>query len=147
MNYITRFFLVITVLATFNSCFEDSDDNLIAASEINDFVWKGMNLVYLYKSEIPDLANDRFSSLEEYTNYLNSFSTPESLFESLIYDRQNVDRFSVIIPNYIEFLQQQQGISLNNGADFLFYLEPGSQTNVFGVVRLVFDGSPADQAG
>ncbi|TPV33773.1 peptidase S41 [Paucihalobacter ruber] len=147
MNYITRFFLVITVLVTFNSCFEDSDDNLIAASEINDFVWKGMNLVYLYKSEIPDLANDRFSSLEEYTNYLNSFSTPESLFESLIFDRQNVDKFSVIIPNYVEFLQQQQGISLNNGADFLFYLEPGSQTNVFGVVRLVFDGSPADQAG
>lgn len=147
MNYITRFFLVITVLVTFNSCFEDSDDNLIAASEINDFVWKGMNLVYLYKSEIPDLANNRFSSLEEYTNYLNSFSTPESLFESLIFDRQNVDKFSVIIPNYVEFLQQQQGISLNNGADFLFYLEPGSQTNVFGVVRLVFNGSPADQAG
>jgi C-terminal processing protease CtpA/Prc len=147
VNYITRFFLVITVLVTFNSCFEDNDDNLIAASEINDFVWKGMNLVYLYKSEIPDLANDRFSSLDEYTNYLNSFSTPESLFESLIFDRQNVDKFSVIIPNYIEFLQQQQGISLNNGADFLFYLEPGSQTNVFGVVRLVFDGSPADQAG
>lgn len=69
------------------------------------------------------------------------------MFESLIFDRQNVDKFSVIIPNYIEFLQQQQGVSLNNGADFLFYLEPGSQTNVFGVVRLVFDGSPADQAG
>lgn len=73
MNYITRFLLVVSVIATFNSCFEDNDDNLIAASEINDFVWKGMNLVYLYKSEIPDLANDRFSSLEEYTNYLNSF--------------------------------------------------------------------------
>lgn len=147
MNYITRFFLVISILVTFNSCFEDSDDNLIAASEINDFVWKGMNLVYLYKSEIPDLANNRFSSLEEYTNYLNSFSSPENLFESLIFDRQNVDKFSVIISNYIEFLQQQEGVSLNNGADFLFYLEPGSQTNVFGVVRLVFEGSPADQAG
>ena len=147
MNYITRICLIFIAILTLNSCFEDNDDNLIAANEINDFVWKGMNLVYLYKSEIPDLANDRFSSLEEYTNYLNSFSTPESLFESLIFDRQNVDKFSVIIPNYIEFLQQQQGVSLNNGADFLFYLEPGSQTNVFGVVRLVFAGSPADQAG
>lgn len=147
MNYIARICLIFIAILTLNSCFEDNDDNLIAASEINDFVWKGMNLVYLYKSEIPDLANDRFSSIEDYTNYLNSFSTPESLFESLIFDRQNVDKFSVIIPNYVEFLQQQQGISLNNGADFLFYLEPGSQTNVFGVVRLVFDGSPADQAG
>lgn len=128
-------------------CFEDNDDNLIAASEIHDFIWKGMNVVYLYKSNVPDLANDRFGNIEEYNNYLNSFATPNDIFESLIYDRQNVDRFSALIPNYIQFLQQQQGISLSNGADFLFFLEPESQTNVFGVVRLVFDGSPADQAG
>ena len=64
--------------------FDDADDNTISASEINDFVWKGMNTVYLYKSNTPDLANDRFSSTEEYADYLNSYSTPENLFESLI---------------------------------------------------------------
>lgn len=147
MKLLRPIFICLIASSFLVSCFEDRDDNLIAASEINDFVWKGMNLVYLYKSEIPDLANNRFTSLEQYNDYLNSYSTPESLFESLIFDRQNVDRFSVIIPNYIQFLQQQEGTSLNNGADFLFYLEPGSQTNVFGVVRLVFEGSPAAQAG
>ena len=41
----------------FTSCFEDNDDNGALASEINDFVWKGMNAVYLYKDDVPDLAN------------------------------------------------------------------------------------------
>ncbi|MGF1557091.1 S41 family peptidase [Paucihalobacter sp.] len=146
MKFLRPIFICLIASSILLSCFEDQDDNLIAASEINDFIWKGMNVVYLYKSEIPDLANDRFSTIEEYSNYLNSFNTPESLFESLIFDRQNIDKFSVLIPNYVEFLQQQQGISINNGADFLFYLEPGSQTEVFGIVRLVYEGSPADNA-
>ena len=55
------------------SCFDDRDDNAIAASEINDFVWKGMNAVYLYKDEIPDLANDRFTSNQNYGNLQNKF--------------------------------------------------------------------------
>ncbi|GIR22052.1 MAG: hypothetical protein CM15mP36_12590 [Flavobacteriales bacterium] len=41
----------------FTSCFEDNDDNGASASEINDFVWKGMNAAYLYKQEISDLDN------------------------------------------------------------------------------------------
>ena len=34
------------------SCYDDIDDNGAFASEINDFVWKGMNLAYLYKNKI-----------------------------------------------------------------------------------------------
>ena len=47
----------------FTSCFEDNDDNGASASEINDFVWKGMNAAYLYKEEISDLENDRFNAV------------------------------------------------------------------------------------
>jgi C-terminal processing protease CtpA/Prc len=129
------------------SCFEDRDDNLIAASEINDFVWKAMNAVYLYKADVPDLANNRFSTNEDYAQYLNSFSRPEDLFESLVFLPETVDRFSVIIDNYIEFQQSQQGTSLSNGLDFRFYLHPGSTTRVFGIIRLVANGSPADMVG
>ncbi|WP_299224481.1 S41 family peptidase [uncultured Psychroserpens sp.] len=139
--------LLVLVSMVFTSCFEDRDDNAISASEINDFVWKGMNAAYLYKAEIPDLANDRFSSDEAYGNYLNSFSTPESLFESLIFERQTVDRFSVIIPNYITFQQSQQGTSLSNGLEFEFYLKPGSETEVFGIIRLVLNNSVASGMG
>ena len=34
------------------SCFEDLDDIRVESLEIKDFVWKGMNAVYLYKSKV-----------------------------------------------------------------------------------------------
>jgi C-terminal processing protease CtpA/Prc len=129
------------------SCFEDRDDNVILSSSIHDFVWKGMNAVYLYKAEIPDLANDRFTSNEEYGNYLNSFSSPEELFESLIYQRQTVDRFSIIVDDYIALQQALSGVSKSNGLEFNFYYEPGSTTDVFGIIRLVLNNSEASNLG
>lgn len=129
------------------SCFEDRDDNVIVASEINDFVWKGLNAVYLYKEEIPNLANDRFTSNEQYGNYLSSFLQPEDLFESLIFQRETTDRFSRIIPNYIEFEQILAGTSKSNGLEFNLYLEPGSTTEVFGIIRLVLNNSVGSSLG
>ena len=129
------------------SCFDDRDDNAIAASEINDFVWKGMNAVYLYKDEIPDLANDRFTSNQNYGNYLNSFSDPQNLFNSLIFQPETVDRFSRLLPNYIEFEQLLAGTSKSNGLEFNLYLEPGSDTEVFGIIRLVLNNSVASNLG
>ena len=101
MRFPLKVLLAVMMLGLTTSCFEDRDDNVILASEINDFVWKGMNAVYLYKDNVPDLANDRFSSNQEYGNYLNSFSSPEELFESVIYQRETVDRFSWITDDYI----------------------------------------------
>lgn len=137
--------LLFTLLTT--SCFEDRDDNVILASEINDFVWKGMNAVYLYKDDIPDLANDRFTSNEQYGNYLNSFVQPEDLFESVIFQRETVDRFSRLLPNYIEFEQLLAGTSESNGIEFNLYFEQGSETEVFGIIRLVLNNSVASNLG
>lgn len=137
--------LLIVVALTFTNCFEDRDDNAIAASEINDFIWKAMNATYLYKANVDDLANNRFSSDEEYSTYLNQFPTPESIFESLTYDP--LDRFSAIIPNYIDFLQAQQGTSLTTGVEFNFHVNPQNASLVIGVVRLVLPGSEGDQQG
>ena len=138
---------LLLIILSITSCFEDNDDNIILASEINDFVWKGMNAVYLYKDDVPDLANDRFSTDEQYGNYLNSFVQPEDLFESVIFQRETVDRFSRIIPNYIEFEQILAGTSKSNGLEFNLYLEPGSDTEVFGVIRLVLNNSVASNLG
>ncbi|MEM9679698.1 MAG: S41 family peptidase, partial [Bacteroidota bacterium] len=144
----TRLLPLVTVLALFfTSCFEDQDDNLIASSEINDFVWKAMNVVYLYKDDVPDLADDRFNSNSEYSNYLNNFATPEAIFASLLYLPETVDKFSAIIPNYFDFQQQQQGISVTKGLEFNLYTVPGSSTEVFGVITLVLNNSAADNAG
>jgi C-terminal processing protease CtpA/Prc len=142
---ILKISLLALIIFSFTSCFDnDIDDNLIAVSEINDFVWKGMNAVYLYKAEIPNLANDRFSSNEEYTEYLNGFSEPEDLFESVIYQRETVDRFSWIVDDFIALEQLFSGVSKSNGLEFNFYFAPGSTTEVFGIIRLVLNNSVAD---
>jgi C-terminal processing protease CtpA/Prc len=139
--------IAIVVLMGFSyGCFEDGDDNIAAGTSIKDFVWKAMNVVYLYKSNVNDLSNDRFATNTDYQNYLNSNETPEALFEALIYDRENIDRFSYITSNYFELEQQLSGVTLNNGAEFNFYIVPGSTTSVFGVVRLVHPNSSASAA-
>ena len=130
----------------FTSCFEDNDDNGASASEINDFVWKGMNAAYLYKQEIFDLDNDRFNDSDEYASYLNNYDSPEDLFESLIHDRNNIDKFSLIIDNYIELEQYLSGVSLSNGLNYGLVYLPNSNNEIFGYVRYVNNGSAADLA-
>lgn len=129
------------------SCFEDNDDNQISANEINDFVWKGMNLFYLYKDNIPNLANDRFSSDAQYADYLNGFSGPEELFESLIYQRETVDKYSWIVDDFIALEQLFSGVSTSNGMEFQLFLQPNSSIQIFGIVRLVLPNSDADIKG
>ena len=141
------FFLYLFLFSLlFTSCFEDNDDNGALASEINDFVWKGMNAAYLYKQEIPDLDNDRFNDSEEYASYLNNYTSPENLFESLIYERDNIDKFSLIVDNYIELEQYLSGVSLSNGLNYGLVYLPNSNNEIFGYVRYVNNGSAADLA-
>ena len=73
--------LILLVMATslLQNCFTDNDDNIetessVVLDEVKDFVWKAMNFVYLYKDEVPDLADDRFTSNSQYQDYLNSYS-------------------------------------------------------------------------
>ena len=139
--------VVILCLSITYSCFEDRDDNGAFSSEISDFVWKGMNFWYLYKENIPDLANDRFSSSEEYADYLNLFSEPEELFESLKHQPQTVDKYSRILSDYIAFEQLLEGCTVRSGYEIDFYPVPGSSTNLYGIVRLVLPGSNAETAG
>lgn len=146
INY-KRTLLLLLITGLFTACFEDLDDNPIASSDINDFVWKGMNYAYLYKDNVPDLANDRFANDSEYSNFLNAIATPEDFFENLIYDRQNIDRFSWITSDYIALEQMFDGVRRSNGLEFDFYIEPGSSANVFGIIRLVLNNSPAESQG
>ena len=141
------FFLYLFLFSLlFTSCFEDNDDNGALVNEINDFVWKGMNAAYLYKQEIYDLYNDRFNDSEEYASYLNNYNSPENLFESLIYERDNIDKFSLIVDNYIELEQYLSGVSLSNGLNYGLVYLPNSTNEIFGYVRYVNNGSEADLA-
>jgi C-terminal processing protease CtpA/Prc len=145
-----RFLLVgIFSALAFTSCQDDRDDNINNINDlanqlnIKDFIWKAMNTFYVYKSDAPDLANDRFSSDEDYRRFLESIDSPINFFEALLADQ---DRFSFIVPDYVTLELNQDGISLSNGMAFGLVQFTGT-TTVFGFVRYVVPGSPAESAG
>lgn len=137
--------ILILVLFISISCQEDFDDDIIPASnlEIQDFVWKAMNIFYLYKNDVPNLADDRFTNNTDYSTFLDSFDSPESLFEVLL---RNDDRFSVIVSDYRVLEDAFQGVTLSNGMRFgLVRIQDTNQ--VFGYIRYVVPGSPASSQG
>lgn len=147
MRYLKALILILIVSFSTVSCFEDNDDNLISASQINDFVWKGMNTFYLYKDDVPDLANDRFPSNDDYATYLNGFNSPFDLFESLIHQRETVDRFSWIVDDYIALEQLFSGIITSNGMEFGIFGFSPTDTNRYGYVRYVLPNTSAASQG
>ncbi|WP_142783546.1 S41 family peptidase [Changchengzhania lutea] len=147
--------LIILLIVSFisTSCFKDNDDNLISPNGVKDFVWKGMNLYYLYKENIPELSNDafgintinnRYGVTASYESFLEGFSSPEALFTSLKYQPETVDRFSWIVDDYFELERQFNGISKTNGMEFSLYASPNTSNGVFGVIRLVLPNTDAD---
>ncbi|OED37993.1 peptidase S41 [Flavobacteriaceae bacterium (ex Bugula neritina AB1)] len=138
-----------------NSCFTDNDDvfNNASVQEINEFIWRGMNTFYLYKADVPDLANDRFSSSQERANFLSNFSTPEIAFDALLskeIDQASglkVDEFSFLVDDYIELEQSLDGITKNNGMEYGLARYPNHASNVFGYVRYVLPNTDAAAKG
>lgn len=145
-NYKALFLLFIISLNTV-SCFEDNDDVSVTANQINDFVWKGLNLFYLYKDDVPDLADNRFSSDDEYASYLNDFTSPRDLFEALRYQPQTVDRFSRIFENYIALEQLLDGNFTTNGMEFQLFRFSETTTNRYGIVTHVLPNTSAEFQG
>lgn len=121
---------------------EDMDDNAVPnALEVKDFVWKGMNLYYLWQADVPDLADDRFANQTELNTFLEPFESPTTLFNHLRVDT-SIDRFSVIYSDYSVLEGVLSGNTLNNGMDFgLKHIN--ATTNVFGWVRYIIPNSDA----
>lgn len=147
---IHKILILITLLILgFSSCQDDRDDNVSNINEladqvdIKDFIWKAMNIFYVYKSDSPDLADDRFESTPDYLDFLESIESPSDFFNSLL---ANQDRFSFIVSDFVTLEQNLAGISLSNGMAFGLVRFSGTET-VFGYVRYVVPGSPADTAG
>ncbi|WP_405604624.1 S41 family peptidase [Polaribacter sp. Asnod1-A03] len=136
--------IILFISVFFFNCSTKSED-IPVDIEVQNFVWHGLNAYYLWQGSVPDLADTRFSSQTELNAYLEGFSTPESLFDNLIYTP--TDRFSWIVDDYVALENSFQGITLNNGMEFgLRYYSDGS-TNVYGYVRYVIPGSDAEANG
>ena len=133
---------------TFQSC-EDQDDHAVP---VNDFIWKGLNAYYLWQADVPNLADDRFANQAELNNFLEAYSSPESLFESLLYRHDaagnKVDRFSVIFSDFHVLENALQGVAKSNGVEYgLSYVNSSDegQANVpiFGYVKYIMPNSDA----
>ena len=134
--------LLIAIATLFVSCFDDLDDTIQPASDldIGNFIYRGLNYFYLYKADTPELANDNFANQDELNTFLNSFETPESLFSFL---KSPQDRFSLLVDDYNVLEDALNGVSLNNGMKFGLVYYPDGSSNVFGYIRYVLLGTDA----
>ncbi|WP_158844026.1 S41 family peptidase [Algibacter sp. L1A34] len=149
MKNIKALLLLTLISLAATSCFKDEDDIIVSENEkteeINDFVWKAMNSWYNWQAEVPDLDDSKDDNNESYTAYLNEYSTPENLFNSLIYQTDVIDRFSWFIEDYIEQEKAFQGITTSFGLRFEG-VRINTDDDVIIYVRHVADDSPASAA-
>ncbi|WP_031425786.1 S41 family peptidase [Flavimarina sp. Hel_I_48] len=150
MKKLPQLLVMCFFIALTTSCSKDRDDEIqpVAESlEVENFIYSAMNIWYLYKPNVPALADDRFANQEELDAYLNGFETPELLFYEGVKAPEPLDRFSIITPDYRELERSFAGVSLNNGMDFgLGRISDGSNQLV-GFVRYVLPNTSAEAQG
>ena len=134
--------LLLLLSFTFQSC-QDEDDVAVPMNiEIQNFVWKGMNLYYLWQADVPNLADDRFANQAQLNTFLNGYPKPEVLFDALRVS-PSIDRFSWIVDDYLELEGQLQGTTNNNGVEFGLSYKSAGSTEIIGWVRYIIPNSNA----
>lgn len=141
--------LFLLTLFAFQSCQDDDDVAAPVNLEVNDFIWKGLNLYYLWQADVPNLSDTKFKNQTELNSFLSGYSKPESLFESLLYKPESlfpgqaVDRFSWIVDDYLELEGALQGTTNSNGVEFSLNLKAAGSQEVIGWVRYIVPNSNA----
>ncbi len=125
-------------------CYEDIDDNPITDTEIKDFIWKGLNLWYYWQDNVLDLADDRFSDNTAYTQFLNNYNAPNTLFDALL---STEDRFSWIVDDYFALNNALNGVSKSNGMEFgVGNITVGSETTFGAVIQYILPNTSASSS-
>ncbi|MEM7297011.1 MAG: S41 family peptidase, partial [Bacteroidota bacterium] len=129
---------------TISYCPDNVNDTTVELNRVQDeFIWQAMNLFYYWQDAVPFLSDNRFDSYDELHAFLNDYSSSEELFESLLVSG---DVFSWIVDDYVALEQSFQGTSRSFGYEFrLLRISEGS-SEVFGYVKYVVPGGPAERA-
>ncbi|AUC84239.1 peptidase S41 [Polaribacter sp. ALD11] len=143
---------LLSILFLTVSCAKEEDGlseefEVTTGDEINDFIWKGLNLYYLWQEDVPNLADNRFSNLEEIYTFFRRNETPDDTFNSLLNQPGTIDRFSWIVDDYVALENSFQGINLSTGMEFGLVRYTKSNTNIYGYVRYVIPNSSAATLG
>ncbi len=151
------FYLLLTLLLLSVACTDTNeivetpvviDDPAITLNDpINGFVWRGMNDAYYWEEDVPNLADSKKSVQDDYFKYLNGYSDPENLFESLLFDKGNTDRFSWYIEDYNVQNDFFRGVSDSFGFDFGLVRLCSTCDDILGFISYVVPDSPASDAG
>ena len=147
MKFVRYLMLTAILLAITAGCYNDLDDEVSPSSnlEIKNFIWRAMNNMYLYKADVPNLADDRFATQEELNEFLQTFSSPEDLFyEGLVADH---DEFSFLVADYRELERSFDGLNISNGMQYGVVAYSESSQEVLGYVRYILPNSSAEEQG
>ncbi|MFC0776510.1 S41 family peptidase [Flavobacterium sp. HJSW_4] len=150
MKTTLKSFLFLFLFAlSLQSC-EDQDDVAAPADlQINNFIWRGLNEVYLWQQDVPNLADGR-NLQPDFNQFLRGYSHPEDLFEDLLNKPESkypngdaIDRFSWIVEDYTVLEQELGGVTKNNGVDFRLSRVASGSNDVVGFVRYIIPNSDA----
>ncbi len=108
--------------------------------DVQDFMWKAMNLWYFWQANVADLDDDAFTTDAEYTEFLQSESDPADFFDNKL--RFSEDRFSFYNEDFKELTNNLAGVSRSNGVEFRLFLFSDSD-DIFGFVRYIIPNSDA----
>ena len=137
---LTLLILTIAFLSFLSGCDTNDEPGIASENEVNTFIWGAMNSWYYWQKEVNELKDEQFSSNSERNTFLNQFSDPNILFESLKYAD---DRFSWITNDYNAQDEFFAGITTSFG--FKYGLVRWSGDSVIGYVRYVLPNSPASE--
>jgi C-terminal processing protease CtpA/Prc len=116
------------------------------ATEVNTFVWNALNTYYLWNGLVPGLSDEKYQVKDSLNRMLNKYTDPQALFTSLLYQYEVVDRFSFLVSDTTELSNFFSGTSKTMGYDFMLG-RIGTNGDLFGFVRYIVKGSPAEAAG
>lgn len=143
-------FVSILPFLFFQSC-QDNDDVLPKPTtlDVHKFIWRGLNQMYLWQENVPDLSNNRFASNTEYETFLRNYSDPKDLFLDLLYlpprpkATKVVDQFSWIVSDYLTLEQQLGGTTKNNGVEYGLSRPSPNSDAIIGYVLYIIPNSDA----
>jgi C-terminal processing protease CtpA/Prc len=134
----------------FTSCSDDLDDavdNIVDGRDltVENFIYRALNEFYLYKADVPELADNYFASQADRNDFLDNYATPKDLFYDGLTASQ--DRFSFLIDDYIKLENMLSGKSTTPGMDYGLSVYPNDNTKVLGYVRYVLPNTSAAENG
>ncbi len=147
MKNISRLLLFFTLSLLLFNC-KKPKDNIAEISEIDEFIWEGLSDYYYWEDVAPFISDASYESEAHRNNFINSFGgNHEYLFYSLLYEYGQIDRWSWIVDDYVALENALQGIAKTKGFEFGLVYKDQSQYEIYGYVKYIMPGSPADIAG